>query len=356
LSVESFSDSWAPLLERLGDALCASAHPVLGSLTNTEDEIIGFPDAAARRQLIVGWRTWFSQRYVAAFGREWLTKLPDRTAPLPDGGIRHLLDAPPVAFVENAAGLYGSVMDYLDRIGVDPAWPRLRSRRRSRSSETGDRQLTEFRRVLSRNGGQPLDTLLRQKVLDPMGLDNTVGTQTSEIPSPVLHAFDSERRTPLGIAPTASFYEESSFWNAQWGTPIGANETTTIDDMVTTAAKVGSGALLSPSSYEAMTGPNLLGFGHKQDNCASCITQAPAYNYGLGIVRSGSWLLQGPLLSGYGATEAYLPSQQVAIAVAVTFAQGAFDSQGGYTNASDTLFRSIGTYLVPNDAPPPPLR
>ena len=55
---------------------------------------------------------------------------------------------------------------------------------------------------------------------------------------------------------------------------------------------------------------------------------------------------------GYGATEAYLPSQQIAIAVAVTFAPEAFDAQGAYANASDTLFRSIGSYLAPNDAPP----
>ncbi len=210
--------------------------------------------------------------------------------------------------------------------------------------------------VLSRIGGQSLEALLRQKVLDPMGLTNTVGTQTSEIPSPVLHAFSSERRSSLGIVPTVSFYEESSFWSTQWGTPIGANETTTIDDMVTTAVQVGSGALLSPSSYDAMTGPHLLGFGHAQDNCDSCTTQTPAYNYGLGIIRTGSWLMQGPLLAGYGATEAYLPSQQIAIAVAVTFAPDAFDAQGAYANASDSLFRSIGSYLAPNDAPPPPAR
>jgi CubicO group peptidase (beta-lactamase class C family) len=209
--------------------------------------------------------------------------------------------------------------------------------------------------ILSKIGGAPLDTLLRQKVLDPMGLTNTVGTQTSEIPSPVLHAFSSERRAALGIPPTGSFYEESTFWNTQWGTPIGANQTTTIDDMATTAAKVGSGALLSPSSYDAMTGPHLLGFGHTQDNCKpSCFTQVPAYNYGLGVVRSGSWLLQNPLLSGEGAIEAYLPSQQLAIAVVVTFTPDAFDAQGNYTNASDAVFRSISVYLAPNDAPPAP--
>jgi len=69
-------------------------------------------------------------------------------------------------------------------------------------------------------------------------------------------------------------------------------------------------------------------------------------------VRSGSWLLQNPLLDGYSATEAYLASKKIAIAVAVTFAPEAFDSQGNYSNSSDTLFRSIGAYLAPDDAPP----
>src|SRR5215471_6525354 len=208
--------------------------------------------------------------------------------------------------------------------------------------------------ILSKVGGKPLDVLLREKVFVPMGLKNTTTTQTSEIPSPILHAFDSERRTALKIPADVPFTEESTFFNSQWGTPIGANETTTIDDMITTAIKVGTGALISKSSYEAMTGQHLLGFGKKQDNCApSCGTQTNFYNYGLCIVRSGSWLLQNPLLGGYAAIEAYLPSKKIAIAVAVTFAPEAFDSEGNYENSGDMLFRSIGTYLVPDDAPPP---
>src|SRR5437660_3455939 len=208
--------------------------------------------------------------------------------------------------------------------------------------------------ILSKIGKKPLDTLLREKVLHPMGLKNTTASPTSDIPSPVLHAFDSERRATLKIPANIAFTEESSFWNSQWGTPMGANETTNIDDMATTAVKVGTGALLSKSSYQAMTAPNLLGFGHKQDNCApSCFTQVNGYNYGIGVVRSGSWLLQNPLLGGYSATEAYLPSKKIAIAVAVTFAPEAFDSQGNYANSSDALFRSIGTYMAPDDPPPP---
>src|SRR5260370_13437832 len=106
--------------------------------------------------------------------------------------------------------------------------------------------------------------------------------------------------------------------------------------MARTAFKVGTGALLSKSSYEAMTAPNLLGFGHKQDNCApSCFTQVNGYNYCLGVVRSGSWILQNPLLGGYSATEAYLPSKKIAVAVPVTCAPDAFDSQRNTSTSAD---------------------
>jgi hypothetical protein len=38
--------------------------------------------------------------------------------------------------------------------------------------------------------------------------------------------------------------------------------------MATTAVEVGTGTLLSTSSYHIMTDLNLLGFGHPQSNCA----------------------------------------------------------------------------------------
>ena len=71
--------------------------------------------------------------------------------------------------------------------------------------------------ILSKIGKKPLDVLLREKVLDPMGLKNTTASQTSEIPSPVLHAFDSERRAALKIPANIPFYEESTFWNSAMG-------------------------------------------------------------------------------------------------------------------------------------------
>ncbi len=210
--------------------------------------------------------------------------------------------------------------------------------------------------ILQKIGRKPLATLLRTNVLEPLGLTNTVASQTAAIPAPVLHAFDSERREVLGIPSGALFYEESTFWNPSWTLPPGSVETTDIDDMASTAQGIGGGALLSKSSYEAQTGPNLLGFGTNVPDCTAlaCGKQTNFYNYGLGIVRSGSWLLQNPQFGGYGATEAYLPSKKIAIAVAVTFGPKSFDAQGNATNDSDPIFRAIGSYLAPDDAPPAP--
>jgi CubicO group peptidase (beta-lactamase class C family) len=208
-------------------------------------------------------------------------------------------------------------------------------------------------RILSIIGKKPLSVLLRQKVLRPMGLASTASSQTSAMPGPVLHSFSSEREVVLRIPRGVPFYEEATFWNTVWGTPDGANETTTIDDLTRTAAAVGTGALLSRSSYRAMTGPNLLGFGHHQANCGgSCFKQTRLYNFGLGVIRTGSWIQQNPLLSGYSATEAYLPSQKIAIAVVTTYRAAAFNAQGVEPDASDPIFRAIGAYVAPHDAPP----
>ena len=208
-------------------------------------------------------------------------------------------------------------------------------------------------RILAKVGDAPLATLLKREVLKPMGLKSTMANQSSEIPAPVLHAFSSERRGYLGLPPSTRFYEETTHWNTAWGTPVGATQTTDIVDLARSARAVGTGKLLSKKSYNAMTKSRLIGFGQRQDNCApSCFTQVVGYNYGLGIVRSGAWMLQNPLLSGYAATMAYLPKKDVAIAVSVTFGEKAFDAEGNYPNASDGIFREIGALMAPKDAPP----
>jgi len=125
--------------------------------------------------------------------------------------------------------------------------------------------------------------------------------------------------------------------------------------MIRTAVAVGTGKLVSKASYTAMTAPNLLGFGKKEPACEpSCFRMIPAYNFGLGIVRQGSWLTQDPQVGGYSATEAYPPSKKIAIATVTTYAPAAFDDPGNHKNGSDAVFHALAASIAPNDAVPPP--
>lgn len=208
--------------------------------------------------------------------------------------------------------------------------------------------------ALEKITGQSLDQVLREKVLDPLGLDNTTGNAgTPAIPEPVLHAFSSERRQALAVPAGTPFYEESTFWNPSWTLAQGAIQTTTLDDLITTARGIGSGTLLTPESYAEFTTTDLRGKTSAVPGCPACFEQSISYTYGLGVVITGDWLLQDPLFSGESAVEAYLPSQDVAIAVAVTYQPAAFDpTTGAYPNAADQLWREIAATVVPDNPPP----
>jgi CubicO group peptidase (beta-lactamase class C family) len=209
-------------------------------------------------------------------------------------------------------------------------------------------------RALERITGKPLATLMRDNIFAPLGLNNTEGSSTPAIPAPVLHAFSSERREALGIAPATRFYEETTYWNPSWTVAEGAVQTTNIYDMTASAEAVGEGTLLSPASHQAQIAPALLGFGSALQGCPTCHTLDADFNYGLGIWRAGSWLLQNPLFFGWGGTMAYLPASKIAVSVVTTYDEQSFDAEGNYKhqNASQPIFAEIGSYLAPNDPPP----
>lgn len=200
--------------------------------------------------------------------------------------------------------------------------------------------------ALERIGGASLDALLRQYVLEPLGLHNTIGSTTPAIPEPVLHTFSSERRESLGIPEGTRFYEESTFWNPSWTIASGAIQTTTITDMATSAEAIGTGVLLSPESHRAQIDPGLLGFGAPLEGCPSCRTLNEKLNYGLGIVLRGPWLLQNPSFAAFGGLMAYLPERQIAMAVITTYGEGSAD--GRYGNVAVKIHDAIGAYLVPD--------
>jgi CubicO group peptidase (beta-lactamase class C family) len=199
--------------------------------------------------------------------------------------------------------------------------------------------------------GMPMKALMRERVLEPLGLGATVASQTARIPEPVLHAFSAERREFLGIPDGTPFLEESTFWNPSWTIARGAIQTTDIHDLHDSAVAFGTGALLSRASYRAMTSTDLRGFGSPVPGCASCFRQSERYSYGIGLVTTGDWVMQNPMFGGYSAVGAYLPEKDIAIAVAVTYREAAFANDGP-GNQADALFRDIATELAPRFAPP----
>ena len=60
----------------------------------------------------------------------------------------------------------------------------------------------------------------------------------------------------------------------------------------------------------------------------------------------------GPVAQRHRCPDAYLPSEDVAIAVVTTFLPEAFDDQGNYQNYSDYVWREIATIAAPNNPPP----
>jgi CubicO group peptidase (beta-lactamase class C family) len=213
--------------------------------------------------------------------------------------------------------------------------------------------------ALEKITGKTMPELMQERIFGPLGLTNTSGNDgTPTIPAPALHSFTSERRQALGIPAGTRFYEESTFWNPSWTITHGAIQTTDIVDLDKTAIAIGTGKLLSRESYQKMISPDLRGKTTALPNCATCTVQNNEYAYGLGIVLTGNWLMQDPLFSGEAGAFAYLPSRKVAISIAVTFGEDAFDSTtGAYVaatgpNAADGLWREIGQVAAPQDPPP----
>ena len=203
-------------------------------------------------------------------------------------------------------------------------------------------------RVLEVITGLPLATAMQKYIMGPMDLKQTQSIDTPEIPAPILHSFSSERRAELGVPASSILYEESTFWNPSWTTAEGAVQTTDITDLAKSIEAIGTGRLLSKESSAAQINPNLVGFGHTDPNCPVCQQNTKEHNYGLGVVILGSWITQTKNFAGCGATAGYLPAKNLTVAIVTTYSQSAFDEDGNYKNASDTIFESIVNVLAPN--------
>ncbi|MCF3134579.1 beta-lactamase family protein [Streptomyces olivochromogenes] len=189
--------------------------------------------------------------------------------------------------------------------------------------------------ALEKITGTPLDRLLRERVLDPLGLGQTANGFTPQIPGPVLHSYDAERGT----------YEESTFWNPSWTTAPGAVLTTDICDLAGSARAIGSGQLLSRQSFRVQLDPGTPGLGTRTATCPAtvCLKQTDAFHFGVGVIVKNGWVVQNPSFAGFAAVQAYQPDGRLAIAVSTTVGPKA---PGG--NTAQTITERIAAALAPD--------
>ncbi|WP_370148799.1 serine hydrolase domain-containing protein [Streptacidiphilus sp. EB129] len=195
--------------------------------------------------------------------------------------------------------------------------------------------------ALERITHTPLDQLLQQRVMGPLGLHNTRNDFTPQIPEPVLHAFTSDR----------TIYEESTYWNPSWTTARGAVITTDICDLARSAQAIGTGELLSSSGFRTQLDPGTVGLGGPTKKCPStvCLHNTEALHYGFTVLVENGWIIQNPSFAGYAAIQAYLPSKRLAIAVSTTKGPGSPD-----VNTAEVIASQIAAAFAPDHPIPAP--
>jgi len=195
--------------------------------------------------------------------------------------------------------------------------------------------------ALSTITGKPLDELIRERIVEPLGMKGTQSHQTAVIPEPVLHAYTKERGT----------YEDSTFWDPSWTLAKGSVMITDIHDLATSARAIATGKLVSEKSHKEQVGSSLVGLGGPTKKCPEgvCAKQTSGFHYGLGTFIVGGWILQNPSFYGWGALQAYLPEKDLAIAASATLDK---EAKVGL-NGGQMVFDEIAAELAP-DYPPRP--
>jgi CubicO group peptidase (beta-lactamase class C family) len=187
-------------------------------------------------------------------------------------------------------------------------------------------------RVIREITDRPVRSLMRERILGPLGVRETKISAFPGIEAPVLHSYSSDRGP----------YEDSTFWSPSWTIAKSTIMTSTIGDLIKAAKALGTGALISRRASRERFAPTTVGLGPFSAD----------FYYGLGVVVANSWRIQNPDLNGYTAIAGYLPSRKVSLALTVTNGQGAATTG---VNNSQKLFESITEYLTPDHPGAPPI-
>ena len=183
--------------------------------------------------------------------------------------------------------------------------------------------------VVQKKTGKSLEQLYAKQIFQPLGLTDTMQPLTADIKPPVLHAFVPDRLDK-------GLYEESTFWNPSWAAPYGTL-ISNLKDLSKWAKAFGTGALLTPQSFQEQTKPPA--------SYAKNKTSEPYFAMGFGVVNG--WFIQNPDLNGYIGLFAYNPSKKLTIVVETTLSE----TNNPTTQYSTSIFKEVLKYVAPDAIP-----
>lgn len=181
-------------------------------------------------------------------------------------------------------------------------------------------EFTILKMVIEKATGEKMADLYTRELFQPLGLSHTGYSSNPDLPSPVLHAFSSDR----GV------YEDSTFWNVSWAAESGPLYSN-LDDLGKWGPTFGQGRMLTPASFQELT---------RRPDVAP---DGPFY-FASGFVVAGGWYFQNPNLNGYSGMFGYLPEQDITLAV---FATQPETATVGHPAAA--IFTDLVTELTPGN-------
>ncbi|GHI01850.1 serine hydrolase [Streptomyces cellostaticus] len=152
--------------------------------------------------------------------------------------------------------------------------------------------------VVEKESGQQLGAYIRQHVLGPAGMTDTLFPAGAEFPTP--HAQGYTNQTADGKV------EDAADWNPSWGWAAGAMISKQ-EDLRVWARTVATG--------QFPDGSRMISPATQKQRLITPATPIPGAGYGLGIFDVQGWIGHNGSLPGYEALTIYLPSAQATLVV-----------------------------------------
>lgn len=188
--------------------------------------------------------------------------------------------------------------------------------------------------VVRRIAGKRSERVIRELVLDPLGLRHTRLSPIADLPSPALHSYTTDRGP----------YEDATFWSTSLGR--GAFDIySTVRDLGRWGRQRAKGALLSAASRRAFFAPETAGLGGSNVLCGGPFT-AKCF-FANATLTDADWVYNNPQISGYTAVVAHHVPTDTSVAIVTTSAPANDPS----IHFAMVGFKRLATLLTPRSVP-----